>query len=511
MLPFLQHGFTFLGHVADKNAFVRSLSALVLFVLVLVAGVGVALMALAVGVVRGSRVAQFLTALLSGIVGVGELIQAADDRRSAFGSPGVSHGASIAVVLVCAVIVVLLFALPNAKSFFAQDDRPIGVLLGTTVAMYFGAVMVLDGMLLMICGSVGAKYVWWGLVLALAGSLLMAAGRPLRAGTNLARVLVTAALVACSVLLFIVDDAGQGASLSFITLVPLGLCAAAVVGLWYPASSNEHFAHPTTLPARSGAFTVAWSVLAVMALVLAGIGFSASSNSSTPSAFYDLSGSSSGDTYSSGLGGYYGNSSTSDNGSASNQTDTSQGSAASTDTPTNDGSGSSGFSTDQPTDTSTSGTFSGPTQTYSAPGIVTVQGPENWTQDDSAGVTAIRDYVDPSSPSRLAGAYFRIGIGNKHPSGSFADEAQQAANFLVSTYSAQIESGPTETTFVDGTVAYDIDYVYTPSGNTGSRHGIERLFRYNGATCIIQASDVSENWAATTALFQQLVGSASVS
>jgi hypothetical protein len=508
VLPFLQHGFTLLGHLGDSNAFERSLSALVLFVLVLVAGVGAALMALAVGVVRGSRVAQFLTGLLSGIVGVGELIQAANDHRSAFGSPGVSHGAEIAVILVCTVIIVLLFALPNGKAFFAQDDRPVGVLLGTTVAVYFGAVMVLDGMLLMICGSAGAKYVWWGLVLAVAGSLLMAASRPLKAGTNLARVLVTVALVACSVLLFVVDNAGQGASLSVITLVPLGLCGAAVVGLWYPASSNEHFAHPTTLPARSGVFTAAWSVLAVLALVLAGTGFSAASKSGRSSAFYDLSGGSSQYTDNSGSNGYSGNSS--NNGSTDNQTDTNQTDDTSTDTPT-DESTPSDTSTDTPTDTSTDGTFSGSTQSYTGPGVVTVEGPQNWTEDDSAGVTSIRDYDDPSSSSRLEGAYFRIGIGNAHPSGAFADEAQQAADFLVSTFSATIDNGPSETTFMDGTDAYDIEYEYTPSGSTDSRHGIERLFRYNGATLIIQASDVSENWTSTNALFEQLVGSASVS
>jgi hypothetical protein len=150
----------------------------------------------------------------------------------------------------------------------------------------------------------------------------------------------------------------------------------------------------------------------------------------------------------------------------------------------------------------------GPTERYTAPGGLNVDGPAGWRLDRSAGIANIRDYVDPSSPERLSGGYFRIGIGNPTPRGSFTDEVDQAANFLRTTYTADIRH-VSYTTFLGATAA-DIEYSYVPDGHATARHGIERLSRRDGHTLILQVSDLDTRWARTQAIFMRLTATATV-
>lgn len=146
-----------------------------------------------------------------------------------------------------------------------------------------------------------------------------------------------------------------------------------------------------------------------------------------------------------------------------------------------------------------------PVQSYAAPGGLTVSAPEGWLPDTSAGIDHIRDFDDPASAGATQGTYFRIGIGNIKPTGTFALEAKQAADFLRSRYQGTIMSGPDFAQFL-GAQCADIEYTDPVGGVT--RHGIERIWRYSGQTMIIQASGLDQDWAGTRALFEQLVASA---
>lgn len=269
LYPVLRYGVPLIPHLADSNEFVRALAALVCFVFVALAGCGVALILLAVGLWRGSRVCQILTWLLCGILAVAEL--AADAQ---YGT-GVNQGEQTGVVIGCVVVAVLL-ALPGSRRYFAADARPVGVALAVAVGRYFGCCAVISGSMLMIAGSLGAKFVWWGVGLALAGLGLLAVGRGLLAARSWARIAATVCYVGYVILGFVAE--GQnGDSASVASLIPLGIAISALVGMWLPASSVAHFGQPQP-PRPVSSFGVAAGVVLVAASVaLAGVGFHESS------------------------------------------------------------------------------------------------------------------------------------------------------------------------------------------------------------------------------------------
>ena len=280
LYPVVRYGFPLIGDLFNSSDFVRALGALVLFVFVTVGGAGIAIALLAIGVSRGSRVAQLLTCLLCVIVGIGELIEAGDSQNS-FGAEGPSHTTAAVVALVCGLIVALLTLPSTARSYFAADhDRPVGVVIGTVVAIYYGACMALDGMLLMLCGVVGAKFVWWGIGLVAGGLGLLASGRYLQAGRSAARLLVAGALSLCVIMLFVVSGSGTGGP-TFFTVVPLLLAIVAVGGLTIPTSSQAHFRQPQPVAPLNALPATAFTILIVLAVIFASIGF-ASSRPSLP-------------------------------------------------------------------------------------------------------------------------------------------------------------------------------------------------------------------------------------
>ena len=290
--PMLRYGFPFLGHVFDGDKFTRALSALILFSLLFVAAIGVGLIVLGIGLVRGSRVAQLLTCLLCGVVALSEMVTLSQTGPAAYGAIGLAHGVMIAVLLISLAAIVLITALPNARAFFAQDkDRPFGVLVASAVAIYFGASIALVGVLFMIGGAVGAKYIWWGIGLTVAGAWLVATTRYLRAGRNSARIGASVAFVIAIVLMFVVNNSGGGQGASLTTLVPLGLGIAALAGLWLPQSSSRHFAEPRELPALTPAAGIGMIVALIALIALAAVGFAsgAHSEASTFGSSYDSS------------------------------------------------------------------------------------------------------------------------------------------------------------------------------------------------------------------------------
>lgn len=149
-------------------------------------------------------------------------------------------------------------------------------------------------------------------------------------------------------------------------------------------------------------------------------------------------------------------------------------------------------------------------ETYDGPEGITVMGPAGWSRDGAARVPTIIDYNEPGSPARAAGATFRIGVGNTTPSGSFESEARAAANFLRSNYDADIERGGPQFGSFLGSESVDIQYRYFSTDYGVERRGIERLWRMNGQTYIIQSSGRAGQWAQTQEVFDELVSHAEV-
>lgn len=156
---------------------------------------------------------------------------------------------------------------------------------------------------------------------------------------------------------------------------------------------------------------------------------------------------------------------------------------------------------------STSSSGSTAEQSYGAPGGLHVRGPAGWVDDRSAGVPTIRDYRDPASPQRLIGAFFRIGVSNDRPSGDFAAETSDAAKYLRSTYHARILAITQDIPFLDSS-ASDIEFEYNNAEFGVTRHSIERIWRSDGNTLIIQSSDVADRWPQTRALFDTMTAAA---
>ena len=149
----------------------------------------------------------------------------------------------------------------------------------------------------------------------------------------------------------------------------------------------------------------------------------------------------------------------------------------------------------------------GATQAYAGPGGLGVKGPSDWHRDYSAAISHVADYASPGTTSPLAGDYFRIGIGNTTPTGSFTDEANQAAQFLRDTYHADIISGPFYQRYM-WTTAAQIEFQYVSNKYGVRRHGVERLWRRGDRTMIIESSGLSGDWQQTLTVFTELLSSA---
>src|SRR5262249_32273202 len=113
--PVLRYGFPLLPDLFSSVKIVRALSALVLAVFVLIGCFGAALFAVAVLLIRGSRVGRGLTCVVCGIVAFDQLIVG---QTSEYGSGDVS-ATSVLVVLGCLACILLVTIPPTARHFFS--------------------------------------------------------------------------------------------------------------------------------------------------------------------------------------------------------------------------------------------------------------------------------------------------------------------------------------------------------------------------------------------------------
>lgn len=283
LYPVLRYLAPIVGDLFGRNAMVRAFAALVLEYAVILTGAGAALLLLAVGLAKGSRVSQVLTCVLAGLVALGEVI---GSQQQEYGTPSVSTGIAVGSVVVAAVAIGLVAGTPNARAFFAADQRPVGVLLAGVAGAYLGGVAVLDGVLLMVAGAIAHRYLWFGVAFAVVGLVLVAAASPLRAGSTVARAAVVGSLGAFVVVLFALASPLHEAS-SAGTIIPVGLCVAAVVGLTAPARSRAHFAgqggSALSSPRRmSTASAVATASATFLVVVMAVVGFSNAGSGAQP-------------------------------------------------------------------------------------------------------------------------------------------------------------------------------------------------------------------------------------
>lgn len=240
--PFLRGLPDLLRAATGGDKLVRGFATLTLEIVVTVLACGIGLVLLAVGLTRGSRVAQWLTCLLSAFVAVTELVS---QGGTGYDRPA---GPAVAVIVIVAIaVIVLLTALPGTRGFFGQDTRPVGVLMACVLNAFLGSLLVLDGLLLMVAGTVAAKFLAIGLGLAVAGAALITTNRPLRAGSRPARTVTALAYAAVVVLLLTVGDQTEQIS-SPGTVVPVAMVIAALVGLTLPASSQHHFGAVRRVP-----------------------------------------------------------------------------------------------------------------------------------------------------------------------------------------------------------------------------------------------------------------------
>jgi hypothetical protein len=233
----LRYGIPALSHLFSSYDFERAFAAVALDVYLVFAASGAALIALGIGLLRGRKVSQYLTCLLCGIIAISEIVTIQQDRAALRGD----DWDAIAVVLVCIAVAVLVAVLPGARHHFQTDDAgPVGVVIASVIGVCLGACLMLDGLLLIILGTVETKFVGWGLVTLALGAAMIGASGPLRAGVNAARIAVSLGYLVYIVIGFVVGHE-MGATASFGTLVPFGLALTALGGLWLSESSTAHF------------------------------------------------------------------------------------------------------------------------------------------------------------------------------------------------------------------------------------------------------------------------------
>jgi hypothetical protein len=273
--PVLRYAFPLVPSLFG-NALERALAALLLFVFIIIAACVAALVALAVGMWRGSRVAQVLTILLAGAIAIGMLINGQTSGQGAQ-----THNATTTIiVLICLAVMALIALPPSARAFFAQDESPVGVVATAIACVYFGWCISVAGLVLTIAGTVDVKFVWWGVVFVLVGAGLTALSRPLRAGQGWARGLATLGLI-CYVVAGLVFATNGGDSKATGTVVQTAIGLGTVGLLWLLPSSTRHFATgPHPIGPRLPAQPIGWLALGALTVVLAGIGLSAGASQS---------------------------------------------------------------------------------------------------------------------------------------------------------------------------------------------------------------------------------------
>lgn len=259
LYPLIRYGFPVLPGLFHTSL-ERALAAAVLAVLLLVGGFGAGMVCLGVMLVRGSPVARLLAAALGGIIGIAELV---GGQPTTLG--GTSHTtASFVVAAVCAAVVVLLTAPASVRRYFAaRTSTPVSVAAAAAAAVVIGVDSMIFGLCLLPVGTVaGGKYVAWGALLMAVGLTLLAAARALQAGSQPARIIVTAGFVAFAALCLITSDG----HLTIASVVAVGL-ALAVLGMLWIDPAAQQFYTAATRPVHTGRRPIGLIVTACVAAI----------------------------------------------------------------------------------------------------------------------------------------------------------------------------------------------------------------------------------------------------
>lgn len=237
LYPVFRWGGSILGGLFHGGLFGFSFAMLALYVLVILAMMGAALVALAIGLWRGSRVSQGITIILAGSIGLGELVQAPSNA----GGSGQPAAVTYLIVLGCAVIVVALLVPTQVRQFLAaHDDGPLGVGIARTICVYFGWVLAVDGVLIMMIGAVGRKYVFWGIAFFAVAALLLWSQVLLLKVRQSGAVLATATL-ASYIVVQLSFMKSEHASTDASTVIGILVALCAIGALWLPESSRDFY------------------------------------------------------------------------------------------------------------------------------------------------------------------------------------------------------------------------------------------------------------------------------
>lgn len=276
--PVFRYGSDVFPHIFDGDSLVRAFATLATDLIAAVFVTAVALVVLAVGLIRGNRVAQLLVCGLSVVVAIAEI--AAAQSQPTFGDPTVTDG-TVAVVCLVAVAVIVLLTVPStARAFFASRPQSApGVELAAAVNGYLGTIAVCNGVLLCLTGGLGYQFVWIGLGFGAVAAALLATNRYLRAGRQGARVLVVLVYIGLAILGFVLINEAN-ASVDPSTLIPVFAALLGLGALTLPESSRAVFLRPRELAPMSQAAGVGWAVMILALVVSAAVGFSAAAKPS---------------------------------------------------------------------------------------------------------------------------------------------------------------------------------------------------------------------------------------
>jgi hypothetical protein len=219
------------------DGFPKTFALVVLVLLVIVAALGLALLALARMLHRADRIGRGLTYVACGTIASSILL--GQDHRSGM----------MLAALGCVAAIISLALVPEVDNYFTGPQAPLagvptGVVVSQTILTVWVATVSLVSVLYFLLG-VGGAGVQWVLLALVLGAMAFGvrrAGTELQDGNPAGRGVITI-VMGVTVLLVLIgrDDTGM--------LVPLGLSVGAIAGLWLPQDSRRFFAPGTPIHA----------------------------------------------------------------------------------------------------------------------------------------------------------------------------------------------------------------------------------------------------------------------
>lgn len=257
----------------DGNADQRAFAALDLEIHLPFLAIGVGLLLLVVGLMRGLRVAQYLTCWANLLFPLVTLLTLSSAQSV------VSLATTGYLSVLSLLSILLLLGPPQARAFFTTAERvPVGVLQVAVLNSFFGYQLAVEGTLFALAGPLSHRLVWYGLGLGGFGLVLVLLNIGLRRRSKVARVVTVLVYLAIAGLSLSVGSYLDLAT-AFLSLVPCALALVACIGLVAVPSSNEWFAGSTGVAPVSRLTLGALTLLAVFLIICVLIGLT----SGTPS------------------------------------------------------------------------------------------------------------------------------------------------------------------------------------------------------------------------------------